>query len=247
MDIFRLPRLGLVVPPENPIAEPEFNRLIGAEINVYSARFPVTPEFTRETMEMYNEVLPDTLADFGRMNLDAAVIACNASHYLLDPDGDRAFLGELSQRFGFPVQSSSRAILALCEALGVGRMTLVSPYDAWLTDLSRSYWEKAGLTVDRVVLAPGVPGVTAADDRFNPYLVTTQTLLTRLGEVELADDAVVLFTGTGMGTLPALAALAQDGSRRTLLTSNLASAWWTRRTVGADGPAPHPLLRRLER
>ncbi|MFK4228020.1 arylmalonate decarboxylase, partial [Streptomyces sp. NPDC019890] len=188
MDIFPLPRLGLVVPPENPLAEPEFNRLIGSELNVYTTRFPLTPGMgVKETMERYNEVLPDTLATFGQMHLDAAVVACNASHYLLNPDGDRAFVAELSERFGFPVQSSTQAILALCEALGITRLTLVSPYWDWLTETSRDFWEQAGLTVDRVVLAPAVPDPAGDDHRFDPYKVTTKTLLERIREARLPD------------------------------------------------------------
>ncbi|MFD0427943.1 hypothetical protein ACFQ60_06245 [Streptomyces zhihengii] len=155
MDLFSLPRLGVVVPPENPTAEPEFNHLLGTGLNVYTARFPTTPGLgLRRMLETYNEVLPDTLGDFGGLRLDATVVACSASHYLLDPAGDRAFCEELSVRVRHPVRSSTQAVLAACEALGVSRLTLVSPYEPWLTDVSRAYWERAGLTVDGVVLVP---------------------------------------------------------------------------------------------
>ncbi|MEU2065239.1 arylmalonate decarboxylase [Streptomyces sp. NPDC013455] len=248
MDIYPLPRLGLVVPPENPIAEPEFHRLIGSEMNVYTSRFPLTPGMgVKETMLSYNDVLADIIGAFGRMRLDAAVVACNASHYLLGPDGDRAFVTELSERFGFPVQSTTQAILAVCEAFGISRLTLVSPYWPWLTDTSASFWEEAGVTVDRVVLAPAVPGRTEDEHDFDPYRVTTRTILTQLREAGLPDEGAVLFTGTGMGTLAALAELDREFGRTTLLTSNLAAAWWARRAVGAAGADVHPLLERLER
>ncbi|MEV6332131.1 arylmalonate decarboxylase [Streptomyces sp. NPDC051909] len=251
MDIFASPRLGLLVPPENPVAEPEYHQLLGSEMNVYTTRFPVTPGFTRETMEMYNEVLPEVLATFGAMRLDAAVVACNASHYLLDPDGDRDFCAELSERCGFPVLSTTRAILDLCEALGVSGLTLVSPYASWLTELSRGYWEKAGLTVERIVLAPAGPNPPGRgeekDEDFNPYLVTTKTLLERVREAGVPEDGTVLFTGTGMGTLPAATELAAEGTGRTLITSNMAAAWWARRTAGLAGAGEHALLRRIDR
>ncbi|WP_030348706.1 arylmalonate decarboxylase [Streptomyces sp. NRRL S-1022] len=248
MDIFPLPRLGLVVPPENPLAEPEFNRLIGTELNVYTTRFPLTPGMgVKETMLRYNDVLADTLATFGGMRLDASVVACNASHYLLGPDGDRAFVAELSEAFGYPVQSTTQAILAVCEELGISRLTLVSPYWDWLTETSRSFWEQAGVAVDRVVLAPAVVDPKEQDHEFDPYRVTTRTLLGRIREAGLPDDGAILFTGTGMGTLAALAELDREFGRTTLLTSNLAAAWWARRAVGAAGAEVHPLLERLER
>ncbi|MFE2724845.1 arylmalonate decarboxylase [Kitasatospora sp. NPDC059327] len=256
MDLFSLPRLGVVVPPENPTAEPEFNRLIGAATHVYTSRFPTTPGVgLREMLETYNRVLPDTIEGFGAMRLDAAVVACSASHYLLDPEGDLALCEEMSNRFGFPVTSSTQAILAACEELGVSRLTLVSPYQRWLTDTSRAFWERAGLTVDGVVLVPAGQTPDGAD-HFDPYEVTPGRIRERIRvyqqEYRLPDDSALLFTGTGMGTLAALAELArEDSSGRPLLSSNLASAWWARRVTGQrTGPGPtgevHPLLRRLD-
>ncbi|MFE9428670.1 arylmalonate decarboxylase [Kitasatospora sp. NPDC006697] len=246
MDIFGLPRFGLLVPPENPVAEPEFMQLLGSEMNVYTTRFPVTPEFTLETMEMYNKVLPEVLATFGQLRLDAVVVACNASHYLLNPAGDREFLAELSERFGFPVRSSSQAILDLLSAIGTGRLTLVTPYAPWLTDISRSFWEQAGLTVNQIIVTPAGEEPRDEDEHYNPYLVTTKTILDRVRAAKLPEDETVLFTGTGMATLTAVAELAREEDRRTLLTSNAASAWWARRTAGVtDGEGTHPLIRRL--
>ncbi|UUN29736.1 arylmalonate decarboxylase [Streptomyces sp. FIT100] len=246
MDLFSLPRLGVVVPPENPTAEPEFTCLLGARLNVYTSRFPmVQGTGLREMLETYNRVLPETLGDFGAMRLDAAVVACSASHYLLGPEGDRALCDDLSARAGFPVRSSTQAILAACEALGVTRLTLVSPYQPWLTDTSRAFWERAGLTVDGVVLVPAARHPDGAE-HYDPYEVTTQAILRRIRESRLPGGTALLFTGTGMGTLAALAELAAEDAGRPLLSSNLASAWWARRAVGTGAGDAHPLLRRLD-
>ncbi|MFC7986891.1 hypothetical protein [Streptomyces sp. NPDC057336] len=176
------------------------------------------------------------------MRLEAAVVACSASHYLLGPEGDRVFCESLSAKTGYPVVSSTQAILAACEALGVDRLTLVSPYEPWLTETSRRFWEAAGLRVDEVVAVP------AGEDLYDPYRVTTATLLDPLRARDFPGGTTLLFTGTGMATLEALEELAR-GTDRVLLTSNLASAWWALREVevGCDGFEAHPLLRRLER
>ncbi|MFE3109096.1 arylmalonate decarboxylase [Kitasatospora indigofera] len=240
MGIPSVPRIGLVVPPENPTAEPEYGHLLGPGAAFHTTRFPTTPDSgLREMLDTYNEVLPDVLAGFGRLPLDAAVVACSASHYLHAPDGDRKFCAELSARTGFPVRSSALATLDACEALGLTRLTLVSPYEPWLTDLSRTYWEQAGLTVDRVVQV-------SADGVFDPYAVTTEGLLAQLRQQDVPEDAALLFTGTGMFTLDALAELGGHPDR-VLLSSNLASVWWALRAAGAGRVGEHPLLRRLAR
>lgn len=240
MALHSAPRLGVVVPSGNAAAEPEIGSLVSPAFNVHTSRFPVLPgKDLRGRLEKYNDVLPDVLGNFGGLRLDAAVVSCTGSHYLLTPDGDRALCAELSQRAGAPVRSAALAILDTARAVGAERLVLISPYEPWLTELSHAYWESAGLAVDRIVKI-------RAGARFSPYDVTTEELVAQVRESELPEDATLLFTGTGMFTFDALAELGRD-SGHTLLTSNLASAWWARDTLGlpADGPDAHPLLRRL--
>ncbi|MFC9341337.1 arylmalonate decarboxylase [Streptomyces sp. NPDC057020] len=240
MALHSAPRLGVVVPSGNAAAEPEIGSLVSPAFNVHTSRFPVLPgKDLRGRLEKYNDVLPDVLGNFGGLRLNAAVVSCTGSHYLLTPDGDRALCAELSERVGAPVRSAALAILDTARAVGAERLVLISPYEPWLTELSHAYWESAGLTVDRVVKI-------RAGARFSPYDVTTEELVAQVREAELPEDAALLFTGTGMFTFDALAELGRD-SGHTLLTSNLASAWWARDTLGlpAEGPDAHPLLRRL--
>lgn len=224
-----------MVPPENPTAEPEFRHFLGTGMNLYTSRFPLTPGLgLRAMLERYNEVLPAALGAFGGMRLDAAVVACSASHYLLSPQGDREVCAELGRRLGFPVVSSALATLEACASLGVRRLSLVSPYEPWLTELSRGYWEQAGLSVAQVVSVP-------AGEVHDPYRVTTAAILEHVEKEGLAEDTAVLFTGTGMFTLEAMNALEISG--RVLLSSNLAGAWWARRTASVGGGVleNHPL------
>lgn len=242
MEISGTRRLGLVVPPENPTAEPEFALLLRSAMYLHTARFPTTPgRETREMLAIYNESVADVLANFGTLRLDATLVACNASHYLLSPDGDQRLCDQLSHASGFLVQSSAGATLSALRALGVSRVTLVSPYEPWLTVVSQAYWQEAGIIVDRVVQV-------GASGGFNPYVVTTQELLAQLGPPHLSADAAVLFTGTGMFTLAALTELGRRPDQ-VVMSSNLASAWWALRSIGYSGGSVgrHPLVARLAR
>jgi maleate isomerase len=234
-------KLGLVVPSGNAAAEPEIGCLVRPALNVHTSRFPnITGKDLRARLDVYNEILPSVIGGFGRLALDAVVVACSGSHYLLDPEGDRDFCEKLGSEAGAPVASSTVATLDTCADLGLTEVTLVSPYEPWLTDISAQYWERAGLTVNRVIKVK-------AGDRYSPYDVSTGELVGQVLGAKPADDEALLLTGTGMFTFEALKEIG-DGNDRVLLTSNVCSARWARKQVGAapsEGEQPW-LLNRLQ-
>ena len=241
MSLFSAARIGVIVPSGNAAAEPEIAQLVGHRATAHTARFPTLPgRALRERLETYNAVLPQVLAGFGNLALDAAVVACSGSHYLLGVEQDRAFCTQLGDQAGFPVASSTLAILDTCADLGIDTLTLASPYEPWLTELSAGYWTEAGLKVRQVV-------PVRAGDRFSPYDVTPQELVRQVEPAVPDDGSAVLFTGTGMFTFDALRVLGA-GNDRVLLTSNVCSARWALKHTGPgseqaeDGPW---LLRRL--
>jgi len=229
-------RVGVVVPSGNAAAEPEIAGLVQPSMNVHAARFPSLPgKSLRVRLDIYNEVLPEVVG----LALDAVVVACSGSHYLLGPREDRAFCDRLGAAGGRPVASSTLATLDTCAELGVRELVLVSPYQPWLTDLSRDYWEAAGLRVRRVVPIRAGAG-------FSPYDVTTDELVGQVEAAGTGPDEVLLLTGTGMFTFDALERIGA-GNDRVLLTSNVCSARWARKQAGvpADPALDHALLRRL--
>ncbi|MFI6496752.1 hypothetical protein [Nonomuraea typhae] len=218
-------RVGVVVPPANPAVEPEFARLLGAQADLHVTRFPVRPGRTlAERLDCYNEALPDMIRSFGGLPLDALVMACSGARYLLGPEEDRKRCDALSTEFGIPVASATEATRGALDHLGTKEITLVSPYQPWLTDLAERYWAAAGIRVARVV-------PVKAGDEFSPYDVTTEELVGQVEAARVAPGAVLLLTGTGMPTLRAIGKLA-EGDERVVLTSNLCGAWWALTSAG---------------
>ncbi|MEV6155816.1 hypothetical protein AB0L53_36295 [Nonomuraea sp. NPDC052129] len=212
-------RVGVFVPPANPSVEPELARLFGSRADMYVSRFPVRPGLTlAERLESYNEVLPAMICSFGNLPLDALVMACSGSRYLFAPEEDRARCDKLSGEAGIPFASATLATREALEHIGAQEFVLVSPYQPWLTELAERFWAAAGLHVSRVI-------PVRAQGGFSPYDVTPNELVEQVEQAGLPSDAVVLFSGTGMSTLPALGPLGA-GNDRILLTSNLCSAWW---------------------
>ncbi|MEV0229631.1 hypothetical protein [Nonomuraea sp. NPDC050786] len=228
-------RVGVIVAPANPSAEPELTRLLGSRADMHVTRLPVRPGSLAERLESYNEALPTMVYAFDGLPLSAMVMACSEPRYLLGPDEDRDQCAELTDATGVPFASATQATREAMEHAEVSDIVLVSPYQPWLTELAERFWKSAGLNVTQVVQV-------RAKNGYSSYAVTPAELISQVELAELPGDAALLFTGTGMATLPVLARLSA-GNDRILLTSNLCTAWWAlSRAIGQHvtlGRVPH--------
>ena len=114
----------------------------------------------------------------------------------------------------------------------------VSPYVPWLTELSAGYWIQAGIEVRRVI-------PVRAGGRFMPYEVTTEEAVAQIESAQPSADEVLLLTGTGMFSNEVVHRL--QARANFVLSSNLCSAWWALRCVGATLPRTDPWLQIGER
>ncbi|MEV5504673.1 hypothetical protein AB0M50_55645 [Nonomuraea fuscirosea] len=212
-------RVGVVVAPANPSAEPELTRLLGSRADMHVARFPVRPGLPMaDRLESYNADLPAMVNAFDGLRLDAMVMACSEPRYLLGPDGDKEQCERLTAATGVPFASATLATREAMEHVMVSDIVLISPHEPWVTELAERFWKTAGMNVTQIVQI-------RAREGYSSYAVTPQELITQVELAEPPPDAALLFTGTGLGTLSVLGPLA-DGNDRTLLTSNLCTAWW---------------------
>jgi maleate isomerase len=114
-------------------------------------------------------------------------------------------------------------MLDTLRALTIDAIVLVTPYQDWLTARSVAYWEGAGVRVRQVVRITGEP---------RGYQVAKGDVLAALGKAQPPTGGAILFTGTGIATLDAIAAALPE-FEVPLLSANLCGAWRIAMRLGA--------------
>lgn len=219
-------RVGVVVPPSNPVIEPELEALLGDDIQTYIARLPRFEGLTlKQRNERYIPAYTDALDSLEGIEAVCALIAMTGPTYQFGVDGDRQLCRELTDRFELPVRTSSLAIHDALTTLGLNRIHLVSPYPDWLTEQTVSYWSGAGFNV------VAVDHLLGEDEEFRAYEMNTAEVMSHLRAIDPEPGCAVLLTGTGMVSIASIYQL-DHGARNPILSSNLCGAWWLLKECG---------------
>ena len=213
-------RVGVVVPPSNPVVEPELDALVGDDVLVYGARLSRRPDLSlKERNRLYVPGYHDALDELFGLDVVCALVALTGPNYQFGVDGDRDLCADLTARFNAPVRTASLAIHDCLIAMGINRIHLLSPYPDWLTDETVSYWTGGGMNV------VGVDHMLGEGEQFHAYDTQTDEVVSRLRAIDPEPGAAVLRTGTGLVSIAAIHELALPYVAP-ILSSNLCGAWW---------------------
>jgi maleate isomerase len=219
-------RVGIVAPPTNPSVEPELHALLPQHVALHATRLPLLQGDLQARLAGFHSCFEACLVSFGDLAIDAFFIGVTGSTYDGGFDADRALCERLSDLVAAPVRTASLAIVDALTALGIRKITLLSPYPNWLTERSVRYWQSAGIDVENVAAI-----TNASSPDAHVYTLSSEDVTEALRRLPV-DTTTVLMTGTGLVTLPTILSSAAATSLPLLLSSNLCGAWWLTRELG---------------
>lgn len=219
-------KLGYVIPSWNTVIEYETARMVPADVSAHFSRIVHTNDSPESLLFMTQE-LPQHVELLHHARLDAVCYGCTGASFYGGREADRRLLGEMTEKFGSPVISMAGALVDAAYALGMSRVAVAAPYEAWLLEKLVIYLEEAGLVVTNSV---------GLGQQAN--VLHTPEMAIDLAQRAWTDDAdgVIL----SCGNLRTLEVLGEIESRigRPAISSNQAALWSLLNVTGWKGSVP---------
>ena len=145
MSSWRL-KFGWIIPSWNTVNEYEAERLTPADVSQHFMRIAHTEDSPAAFDRMGAEA-PGAAELLAHAKVDAICYACTAGSFYRGLDYDRELAANLAESTGTPVVTMAHSLVDASRALGMKRVAVAAPYEAWLMDLLVEFLQQAGLEV----------------------------------------------------------------------------------------------------
>lgn len=223
-------RIGLIVPPTNTVNEAEWSQLLPAGVTAHSHRMKLhadaaTPEgaagLRKDLALAIDMLLP--------MRPDVVAYACTAGSMSSPSD---ALPDELTGAYGVPVVTTANSIVRALNALGAGRVSIVTPYHDAKNE------EEVAFLADHGVETLAISGLGIGKNGPSEFPLIAQVATGRVTEMVrdtfVTGSDAILLTCTDFPTLPLIDALEAEFGVP-VISSNTATLWGCVRHLPRSG------------
>lgn len=228
-------RIGLVVPANNAVIEPELNRALVPGAAFFATRILVTGDLTEDAIHRMEAETDRAIDELMATGVDVLVYADMVTSFIMGAAWNAERMAQLAERTGVPCLSAWATLNDALTALGARRVVIGSPYPRSIHAMARPFFADAGYTVvDDETL-----DILAVSD----VPLTPASAVTSLAAGLMTDsaDAVVLLA-TDLPTFGVIPAI-ENALDKPVVTSNLALLWRALRAVGVTARPPVPIGR----
>ncbi len=230
------PRLGMIVLSTDETLEAETRAVLGDRpVRLFHSRIESAPQVTPDSLRAMQALMPES-ARLLPADLQALAYGCTSASVMIGPDAVAAEMQKVQP--GIPVTNPISAVVAALEALGAGRIGLVTPYTREVAGPMRAFLAERGIeTVHEVSFGEG-------DDRRVARISEASTLDAIRQAAGGGDVQAVFASCTNLRTFGVIEA-AEAELGLPVISSNLAMLWHLLRLAGIDatGWGPGRLFR----
>ena len=222
-------RIGLVVPSTNTVMERDAWRLAPDGVVVATARMHYDRSLAPlERLEAQLGHVAAAVDDVRTAAVDVVVYGCTSGSFFRGRRWEVGHLADLEAIAACPVVLTARAVVDAAIALGLRRVTVLTPYAADVDERLHAYLTDFGFTVVAFVRPEREAGSRPADIRPSAIVDALRTTTPE------ATDGYLLVC-TALPVLDLIEPLEAELGRP-VVTSNQAAMWAALRSIGHDQP-----------
>jgi maleate isomerase len=139
-------RLGVIVPSVNIVVEGWYPRVVPDGVSVHFARMLIADGSSPEKIiAMDREDGMRAIGQIASCRPHAVAYGCTASSLIQGHAFDERLRGEMRHITGAPATTATNSIFAACRALGLKRVTAISPYTEAVDAAEHRFFAKGGI------------------------------------------------------------------------------------------------------
>jgi maleate cis-trans isomerase len=139
-------RLGLVIPANNTVIEPEFARMVPDGIATFGAKI-LSHGLSADGIERMVANSHRAVDELAAGDMSAFAYACLATSLVKGDAWTSEFQAHVEDKTGKPVTTAATATLEALQSLGTKRVALATPYPKTINDLLPALFDRAGIEV----------------------------------------------------------------------------------------------------
>ncbi len=220
-------RLGVLVPSANIVMEPDMYRMVPAGVSVHFSRVWATEDSPEELEGMINYV-PKCCEELSHGLMDVYGFGCTGGSFVGGPGYDQRIIRAMEEKTGKPATTTSTAVIGAFKELGITRVSVATPYEDWLNEKEKQFFEANGIQVLRLKglgirdaegIASQVPG----------------TIYRLAREVDEPEAQAVFISCTDLRAAEILEVIERD-FEKPAISSNQATVWAMLKLAGIREP-----------
>ncbi len=137
-------KIGLIVPANNNVIEPEFQTLAPDGVAFYATRLPVEGQVNDTTFRRMEEESDRAMRELATAGVQALAFCDMGIALVMDGEWGEKRVARIKEQSGFPATTGALAMLDALKRLGAKRIAIATPYPKTLHDRAAPFFERYG-------------------------------------------------------------------------------------------------------
>lgn len=231
-------RLGVVLPADNRVVEPEAWPHLPRGVSLHAARALLDDSSREAWVACLEANVPRAARELWRARVDAIGFCCQSSCLIVGAEWEDAMARQMATASGVPFYTAGQCMVNALRHLGVSSVAVFSPYPDHLATEIPPYFARHGIEVRHNVNQPSA----LHHETLVPH---PEDAFRRWRAIPREGSGALCILATDQPTLPLIEVLERERCQP-VLTSNQVILWALLRAAGLEDelPGPGELFRR---